>query len=404
MSIIDSVELYLVISPLPAPFSPSWVVKGTRSATSFYVVRLRTDDGVEGFSAFSATGRERAGMGDALASLLLGKDIHDQDHLMEMLRIPAYGGSRNFWVEPAFWDIRGKLAGKPVFELLGGKPIDLTLYASAGEVKEPAARIEEAHQRAEEGFTLMKMRVHDMDEKVDIEQIQKPARALEGKMKFAVDCNQAFWYTGAGPGPKWDLARAKRFCDAAADVGLAWVEEPLFMEWHDQMAELTAYSRVPVSGGELHTGGLVELRTMIEKKCYHIYQPDAMWTGGIEQTLEISKLAKKAGARFTTHTWSNGIGFAVNHHLMLASEFAGQIEFEYPLNPPGWTVEARDAILMKPWTHNRGQLPAPTGPGLGFEIDEKALEKYGRCFFRANRKTVSWMPEALKDLSWSTPR
>jgi len=398
MSVIDSIELYLVQAPLPAPFSPAWVVKGTRSTTNFYLVRLRTDDGVEGFSAFSATSRERVGMGDSLASLLLGKDIHDQAHLMEMLRIPAYGGFRNFWIEPAFWDIRGKLAGKPIYELLGGKAQTLTLYASAGEVKEPAARIDEAHARYEEGFRLMKMRVHDFDEAVDIRQIQEPAAALEGKMKFAVDCNQAFWYTGGGPGPKWDLARAKRFCDAAYEAGLEWVEEPLFMEWHDQMAELTAYSRVPVSGGELHTGGMVELRSMIEKKCYHIYQPDSMWTGGIEQTLEIGRLARAAGAKFTPHTWSNGIGFAVNLQVMLASGNPDDMPFEYPLNPPGWTPEARDAVLVKPWLHERGKLAAPTDPGLGFEIDEQALERYGRCFFRANRKAVSWMPEALSEL------
>ncbi|MFT3803200.1 MAG: mandelate racemase/muconate lactonizing enzyme family protein [Burkholderiaceae bacterium] len=402
---IDSIELHLVQAPLPAPFSPSWIINGTRQSLYFYLVRLRTDDGVEGFSAFSATSRERAGMGDSLAALLLGKDIHDQAHLMEMLRIPAYGGFRNFWVEPAFWDIRGKLAGKPVYELLGGKAQTVDLYASAGEVKEPAARIEEALARHEEGFRVMKIRVHDFDEKVDIRQMQEPAAALQGKMKLAVDCNQAFWYTGGGAGPKWDLPRAKRFCDAAFDAGMLWVEEPLFMDWHDQMAELTAYSRVPISGGELHTGGLLELATMIEKKCYSIYQPDAMWTGGIEQTLEIARLVRKAGAQFTPHTWSNGIGFAVNFNILLASGFAGEHELEYPINPPGWTVEARDALLVEPWQHDRGTLAAPTRPGLGFEIDEKALARYGRCFFKADRKTVSWMPEALSTLPmFASPR
>jgi D-galactarolactone cycloisomerase len=403
MSVVDSIELYLVQNPLPAPFSPAWVINGTRRSTTYYVIRIRTDDGVEGFSAMSGSGRERAGIGDFLAHALLGKNATDIEHVLEMLRVPGYGGIRNFWIEPAFWDIKGKLAGKPVYELLGGKAQTIDLYVSAGEVKEPAERIEECLARYEEGFHTMKVRVHDFDEKVDIRQIQEPARALAGKMKLGVDCNQAFWLTGNGPGPKWDLARAKRFCDAAYEAGLAWVEEPLFMEWYDQLAELTAYSRIPVSGGELHTSGLPELAHMIERRCYSIFQPDAMWTGGISQTLEVARLARKAGLKFTGHTWSNGIGFAVNMQVFLASGFAGEMDFEYPYNPPGWTIEARDAILVQPWQHIRGKLEAPTAPGLGFEIDQRALEHYGRCFFKANRKSVFWMPEALHDLTVARP-
>ena len=399
MSVVESIELYFVNVPTPAPFSPAWVIDGRRNAFAHNLIRIRTDDGVEGFSAMSASGRERAGIGDALAATLLGKDVEDIDHVLEMLHIPAYGGSRNFWVEPAFWDIKGKIAGKPVCELFGAKPCTLDLYVSAGEIKEPEARIEEALRNYEDGFRVMKMRIHDFDEKVDIRQIQEPARALEGKMQFGVDCNQAFWLTAGGPGPQWDLARAKRFADAAYEVGLLWVEEPLFMEWYDDMAALAAYSRVPISGGELHTGGLPELSYMIEKRCYDIFQPDAMWTGGIKQTVEVARRVREAGLKFTPHSWSNGIGFAVNMQVMAASGFADEMDFEYPYNPPGWTIEARDAMLVEPWEHDRGKLHMPNKPGLGFEIDEKALAQYGKCYFKATSKTSTWVPEVLADLA-----
>lgn len=401
MAVIDRIELYFVAAPLPAPFAPAWIPGSSRTSISFYLIRLTTDDGIEGFSAFPGVGRERAGIGDALAHFFLGKDATDIDRVQEMLRIPAYGGLRNFWVEPAFWDIKGKLAGKPVCELLGGKRQELDLYASSGETMEPAARIEEALRRYEEGFRTLKMRVHSFDEKTDIRDIQIPARELEGKMHLAVDCNQAFRLYQSAPGPKWDLPRAKRFVDAAADADLAWVEEPLFMEWYDEMAELAAYSKVPISGGELHTSGLPELSFMVKKRCYHIFQPDTVWTGGIAQTVEVGKLARAAGLQFTPHTWSNGIGFAINMQVFAAADFADGMHFEYPLSPPGWTVEARDAILKAPFMHTRGKLMVPSLPGLGFEIDEAALEKYGRCFFRASRKSVAWMPDAIKDLSFA---
>jgi L-alanine-DL-glutamate epimerase-like enolase superfamily enzyme len=131
----------------------------------------------------------------------------------------------------------------------------------------------------------MKLRIHDFDEAVDIRHIQEPAEALKGKMRFAVDCNQAAWYTGNGATPKWDLARARRFAEAAHDADLLWVEEPLFMEWLDQLAELSAFAKVPIAGGETQVGGVLELATMVEKRCFKIFQADAVWTGGIQQTL-----------------------------------------------------------------------------------------------------------------------
>jgi D-galactarolactone cycloisomerase len=398
MSVIDRVELYLVSAPLPAPFSPAWVPGPPRQLIQFYLVHLVTDDGVEGWSAFSAAGRERAGIGDGVANLFLGQDPTDIALVQERIRIMAVSGVRNGWLEPACWDIKGKLAGRPVYELLGGKAEPVTLYASAGEVKEPAARIEEAWQRYEEGFRTFKIRVHDWDEAVDIRQVQETARAMEGRMKIAVDCNQAFRLTQYAPAPLWGLPRAKRFADACAEVGVAWIEEPLFMEWFDDMVALTAYStKVPISGGELHTAGLPELRHMVERRCYRIFQPDAMWTGGIAETMEVARLCRQHGVGFNPHTWSNGIGFGVNLQILLGSGFANEQPFEYPLSPPGWTVEARDVVLVHPWRHEKGVLTPPSTPGLGFDIDRAALKRHGRCFFEANRTTRHWMPEALKD-------
>jgi hypothetical protein len=75
---------------------------------------------------------------------------------------------------------------------------------------------------------------------------------------------------------------------------------------------------------------------------------------------------------------------------MAASGFAEQKELEYPLAPPGWTIEARDGILEEPFGHVQGTLVTPTKPGLGFAIDESALGKYGKRFFNMDRKRLIW--------------
>ena len=389
MSTIARIELFHIGIPTPVPFYPAWIPGYPMTKNMFTLIKVTTDDGVEGYSAGPAMGRERAGLGELLGPYLLGEKT-DIDLVQQRLREIAYLGWRNWWIEPAFWDIKGKEAGKPVYELLGGKPGKLPLYASTGEVKDPAARIEEAEERYAEGFRAIKLRVHDFDEKVDIDQVQRTAEAVGDRMQIGVDANQGWRVTIVSDAPLWDLERAKRFADACADAGLSWIEEPLPMDSYNDLAALRAYSRVPVSGGELHSGGLPELKMMIERGCYDIYQPDAVMAGGIAQTWEVISLCRKHGLTYSPHTWTNGIGLAINLQLMAASGFAEEKALEYPFNPPGWTVEARDGILSQPFYHADGYLTTPNAPGLGFTIDQNALRKYGERFFHMDRRRLVW--------------
>lgn len=388
MTSVAKIELFHVAVPLPATFRPSWIPGFPQNENRFTLIKVTTDDGVEGWSAGPCMGHERAGLGELVGPYLIGADATDIGLVQQRLREMGYLGWRNWWIEPAFWDIQGKLANKPVYELLGGRAREVPLYASTGEVKEPGARIDEAEARLAEGFSAIKLRVHDFDAAVDERQVVETAKAVGGRMKLGVDVNQAWRVTAIGPAPLWDLTRAKRFADVCADAGLAWVEEPLPMDGYDELSELTRYSRVPISGAELHTGGLPELRMMIERRCYSIFQPDAIFTGGIAQTLEVAKLAKQAGLGYTPHTWTNGIGFAVNLQLWLAT--GAEKELEYPLNPPGWVPEARDGLLETPFFHQRGKLSPPTLPGLGFRIDEKALARHAKRFFVMDKKRLVW--------------
>jgi L-alanine-DL-glutamate epimerase-like enolase superfamily enzyme len=390
MSTVARIELYHVAVPLPATFRPSWIPGFPQNENRFTLIRVITDDGVEGFSAGPAMGRERSGLGDLLGPYLIGEEATDISLIQQRLREIGYLGWRNWWVEPAFWDIKGKIAGKPVCELLGGQPCTVRLYASTGEVKTAAERIREAEARYEEGFRSIKLRVHDFDEQADIQQVVETAKAVGDRMRIGVDVNQGWRVTVIADAPLWNLERAKRFVDACADHGVAWVEEPLPMDGYEDLSALTAYSRVPISGGELHTAGVPELKMMIERRCYDIFQPDALFSGGIAQTMEVARLCRENGLLYTPHTWTNGIGFAVNLQLMAASGFAADKELEYPLSPPGWVPEARDGLLLTPFLHDQGTLAVPTSPGLGFEIDRRALKRHGRRFFTMDRKRLVW--------------
>lgn len=390
MDTIRRIELFHVSIPLPTPFYPSWIPGFPQTENRFTLIRVITESGVEGFSAGPALGKERAGLGELVGPYLVGEDAEDISLIQQRLREISYLGWRNYWIEPAFWDIRGKSLGKPVYELLGGRSCTLKLYASTGEIRTPEEIIEQTENRYAEGFRAIKIRIHSHEEKKDCLQISRVCEAIGKRMKVAVDANQGWRVTIIGDAPLWGLDRAKRFADACHEAGIAWLEEPLPMDSYDELAALTAHSKVPIAGGELHTSGLPELKMMIERRCYDIFQPDAIFTGGIAQTMEVIKLCQRSKVTYSPHTWTNGIGLAVNLQLMAASGYSDQIELEYPICPPGWTVEARDAILEQPFEHKNGQMRTPDQSGLGFTISKSALRKYGKRFFVMDRKRLIW--------------
>lgn len=389
---VARVELFHFSAPLPATFRPSWIPGFPQNENRATLIRVITQDGVEGWSAGPAIATERAGLGDLIGPYLLGEDATDIALVQQRLREMTYLGWRNWWIEPAFWDIRGKIENQPLCRILGAQPKTVTAYASTGEVRDAKARIKEAEARYAEGFRTIKIRVHE-DEKSDEQQVIQTARAVGDGMKIAVDANQGWRVTAVADAPLWDLDRAKRFADVCTDAGVAWLEEPLPMDAYEDLAALTRYSRVPIAGGELHTGGYAELAMMARRGCYIVFQPDAMFTGGITQTWRLIRLLKQEGLGYTPHTWTNGIGFAVNLHLHAASGTDRPLEF--PIDPPGWVPEARDAMLNEPFVHHNGTVTVPDKPGLGFEISKKALKKHAKRFFAMDRKRLTMF--AIKD-------
>ncbi len=73
----------------------------------------------------------------------MGTDPNDIDRVQSLLKQAGYLGWRNFWIEPAFWDIIGKSKGKPVYELLGGNARPIEVYCSTGEMHDPQRRVDE---------------------------------------------------------------------------------------------------------------------------------------------------------------------------------------------------------------------------------------------------------------------
>ena len=387
---IVRIDLWHVKVPLPAPFHPAWIPGFRQTENRFDLLRLETAAGIEGWSAVPSMGRERQGWGQLLGNYFLGERADDLANIRQRVREMGYLGLRaGGLVEPACWDVVGKARQKPVYELLGGRPGRVRLYASTGEMRSGAARVAEVQARVSEGFDAVKLRVHAPTLEEDLDQIRVTRRGVGDDVVLGVDANQGWRVAAIAECARWDLDRALRFCRAAEELGFTWVEEPLPQDDYVGLAELTAATSVAIAGGELNNQGRPELGMMAERRCLDWYQPDAVMVGGIAETWAIARQVAAAGAKYSPHTWTNGIGFAINLQLFGAAPNRDTLRLEYPLDPPGWVPEARDGLLTRPFLHERGSLALPEGPGLGFEVDPGALRRFGKRFYTATKLRVS---------------
>jgi L-alanine-DL-glutamate epimerase-like enolase superfamily enzyme len=283
---ITSIELYHVSVPLRQTFWPSWIPGYPQTHNRFTLAKLVTDDGIEGYAAGQSMGKERQGLGDLLGAYLLGSDPTDIDRVQDLLKQAGFLGWRNFWLEAACWDIKGKAEGKPAYELLGGTPRPLPVYLSTGEVHPPEQRVNELLAMMERGYRTAKLRVKSPDLAEDIRQIEIVRKGVGDDLALGVDANQGWLVSIVDRVPAWDLKRATEFAAACHDNGFSWLEEPL--DWHDYdgLAALKKASKVKIAGAELNHGW-DEIKIMFEKDCFDIYQPDACFAGGMAQVKKV---------------------------------------------------------------------------------------------------------------------
>jgi len=241
---ITSIELFHVSVPLRQTFWPSWIPGYPQTHNRFTLAKLVTDDGIEGYAAGQSMGKERQGLGDLLGGYLLGSDPTDIDRVQDLLKQAGFLGWRNFWLEAACWDIKGKAEGKPVYELFGGTPRPLPVYLSTGEVHPPEQRVDELLRMMERGYRTAKLRVKSPDLAEDIRQIEVVRKGIGDDFALGVDANQGWLVSIVDRVPAWDLKRATEFAAACHDNGISWLEEPL--DWHvyDGLAALKQASKV----------------------------------------------------------------------------------------------------------------------------------------------------------------
>lgn len=368
MSKITAIEISHHRLPLDPPFKASWDgrPRGQFDAT---IVRVRDDAGREGIGS----GDLMLGF-DGHEELFLGEDPRRVERHYEVLSHIQFHYGRCWPLDLALWDLNGKIAGEPVWRLLGGRSDRVRLYASSGVLRDPGGMAEAAERFADEGFPAMKVRFTSSEGgrdgwRADVKALQAVRARLGDRLELMVDCNQGWrmpWDTRA----PWSFKDALAVAGELQDLGVYWMEEPLHRGDRKGMRDLRAATTLRIAGGEM-TRELYEFRDLIEERCLDVLQPDVALVGGITGLRRIAVMAREAGLAFTPHSWTNGIGVLANAHLTAGLGEAPWLEFPY--DPPEWSLARRDYPLRAPVVAEEGWLVLSDAPGLGIELDEARL-------------------------------
>ncbi len=332
-----------------------------RTAIEMLWLRVDTDEGVSGWGegfghrVWPAT---RTALDRMIAPLCIGRDPAPIPALMNDLARLVHGGGRSGPVmyalsalDTALWDIAGKVAGKPVYQLLGGAPrTDLPSYASllrygkAGAVEQ---RIAEALGR---GYKYIK--IHEIDEGI----IRAARRAMGDGVSLMVDCNCP-----------WTVEQALSMCAALRDCDLEWIEEPVWPpEDHAGLARVRAEGGIPVAAGE-NVGTWYEFRELFAHHALSVAQPSLSKMGGVTELARLFELAAMHGVRVVPHSACFGPALIASIHACAAQPGETWIErfyCDFAENPLGDAIDPLG-----------GRIAVPQGPGLGVEPDVEMLKR-----------------------------
>jgi L-alanine-DL-glutamate epimerase-like enolase superfamily enzyme len=377
MKITDvKTEVYQI--PYHGEFHPTWFPGGVEKELVILLVRVETDEGIEGLASaeapFGLLPIIKSTV-EYLRTALIGESPFEVEKLIFKIRKGAIISMRPWIVENALWDIIGKASNQPVYRIFGAGRNRVPIYAAWGELRPNEQRVEDAHRLIEEGFKAVKIRLHYPKMEDDIALVTAVRKSVGDKLEIMIDANQGTAIERGTPENElWSYQRALYTARALEELGVAWLEEPRHRFDVDSLARLSKEVNIPIAGGEVNRG-IHEFRWLLEHDCFAILQPNCTMSEGMSQIRKIAALAEAYGKLCTPHNWIPGVGLIATMHLCAA--IPNSTYLEYPYDPPVLVPEVFQGILKNPVrVEADGCVTVPDGPGFGVELDEDKLKKY----------------------------
>lgn len=369
---IKKIEAYDLTIPHEVDCRPPWAPGRVENSRDFTLIIVRTDEGVSGYSG--GNGHQAAKIKKLVEPYLLEKNPFLFE---EALRVLSNAGDVWF-VELALWDVLGKVASLPLYQLWGETCRKVKAYASTAELGSPEERAEQARHYMEQGFPGMKFRIHCDTLREDLEYVDAVVDEVGGRVDIMIDANQATLHVPSPEmGPVWDYHRAYVTARELEERGVLWLEEPLGRWNFEELGRLTNNVDIYIAGGEKNVG-VHEFRWMLEKGCYDIIQPDVIIAGSVSQVLKVRTLCEAYHVHFIPHHGVSAFGLAANIHLLCS--YSGWSYIEYMYDPPYRSIDTyqclRGIVTNPIRIDSEGYVAPYSAPGLGVEVDESLIKDF----------------------------
>ena len=368
-----------------------WLVKSSASYWGeFLFVEVTTDEGVTGWGEITTTtklaNRALCAILRQIGDMLAGDDpAHIERIWHKLFRSFTYMGSRGAAVECmsaidiALWDIRGKVLGKPIYELLGGAVRDdILLYthpdqskftSKQGVVAEIEAIVASGHTALKfDPFAYQGEGREQRDGYLDGSMTRKDEREAAELTALIRDT--------VGPGVevlidahgRFDVPTAIRLCRTLEEAGkIDWFEEPCPPESVGALKQVREKVNAPISWGERgHTKW--DFVPILEGKLADYIMPDVTWTGGITELKKISALCEAYYIPVSPHDAAGPINVVAGAQVMMT------VPNFYRLETSEWNLGKYNDLIRTPLDNSGGRLKLPRLPGLGLEMNRDYLE------------------------------
>ncbi len=379
---ITRLDTYFLSIPLPQPVRTS---TSTISQVSEVIVKLSTDAGLVGVGEAHGPFLFRQGpegmrvvneIMQQITPLVVGEDPFNSERIWQDLFALTYTSVRGIpalarqqrqlvtamsAIDIALWDLKGKAIERPVYALLGGAlrqkvPAYVTgFYYKDNERPDDLAR--EAALYLEKGYRTLKVKVGGLTPEADAERVRFIREVAGDDVALMLDANQG-----------WDLQTAIRAARLCEPYNIFWLEDP--MPWYDErhtLQRLKAATNIPIAAGEAEYTPF-GLRTLLVEGLVDYLIIDSTWAGGLT-------------------TWRKAATMAELYHVPMAAHHDPQIHVHaLASSPTGFILESfadpnRDPLWFELFQERPeivdGYMTLPDTPGLGLELRDDTIEKYG---------------------------
>lgn len=353
--------------PLGVPTVPRASSLGTFSSFQYGLVRVGTDEGLEGLGEISTLWDGQgpvqcAFVQRALAPGLIGQDptainrlLRDMDTLAEKAW-PARAA-----VEMALWDIAGKALGVPVWALLGGRTRESVLLSRSVHMTEPEQMGALAKGYVDDGFRCVKVKVGVGGADADEAAVAAVREAIGPDVALRVDANMGW------RGAKEAIRAIRRL----QPYDLHSVEEPIPPGNVEELALVRRSVDVPIMADEsvwgpddawrLLAAGAVDM--------LNVYVAEA---GGLTNAALIFRMAETVGVPCVIGAMPElGIGTSAAVHLAVS-----MTNLHDPCDAAGAMYQTSDDIVLERFRIDGGRIWPLDGPGLGVTLDEEVVDRY----------------------------